>query len=277
MTSRIPQLIEQSHLETNEGEQFLPICIHQEALSDVIPAWSAYWLPIFEALTTQCTNPRREVRQLAFNSLQRALFSPELTSSDHREWTAIFGEVLFPLILRLLKPEVFSSDRDGMSETRVQAASLLCKVFLQYLVLLSDWDGMLDLWLKIIDIMDRLMNSGQGDSLVCDNEIADIFLCTHANDFDLQEEAVPENLKNVLLFMSSNGYLVPPSQDPSKEKLWSESWKRLDRFLPDLKKELALDAEQEQQVKAGDAPALTSADPPAPPAAEAEKPEEKTE
>jgi brefeldin A-resistance guanine nucleotide exchange factor 1 len=74
--------------------------------------------------------------------------------------------VLFPLILRLLKPEVFSSDRDGMSETRVQAASLLCKVFLQYLVALSAWDGMLDLWLKIIEIMDRLMNSGQGDSLV---------------------------------------------------------------------------------------------------------------
>lgn len=165
MTSRIPQLIEQSHLETNEGEQFRQNYMYR-IVTDSKPAWSAYWLPIFEALTTQCTNPRREVRQLAFNSLQRALFSPELTSSDHREWTAIFGEVLFPLILRLLKPEVFSSDRDGMSETRVQAASLLCKVFLQYLVLLSEWDGMLDLWLKIIDIMDRLMNSGQGDSLV---------------------------------------------------------------------------------------------------------------
>ena len=98
--------------------------------------------------------------------MQRSLLSPELTSEDHSEWTAIFGEVLFPLILVLLKPEVFSSDRDGMSETRVQAASLLCKVFLQYLVMLSQWDGMLDLWLKIIEIMDRLMNSGQGDSLV---------------------------------------------------------------------------------------------------------------
>ena len=106
------------------------------------------------------------MRHLAFSSLQRSLLSPELTLSDYREWTAIFGEVLFPLILKLLKPEVYSSDRDGMSETRVQAASLLCKVFLQYLVLLSEWDGMLDLWLKIIDIMDRLMNSGQGDSLV---------------------------------------------------------------------------------------------------------------
>lgn len=53
-----------------------------------------------------------------------------------------------------------------MSEMRVQVASLLCKVFLQYMVLLSEWDGMLDLWIKIIEIMDRLMNSGQGDSLV---------------------------------------------------------------------------------------------------------------
>lgn len=111
-----------------------------------------------------------------------------------------------------------------MSETRVQAASLLCKVFLQYLVLLSEWEGMMDLWLKIIEIMDRLMNSGQGDSL---------------------EEAVPENLKNILLFMSSSGYLVPPSKDPSHEKLWVETWKRIDRFLPDLRAELALEEEEE--------------------------------
>lgn len=201
MTSRIPHLMKQSHLEASE-------------------AWSAYWLPIFQALTTQCTNPCREIRHLAFSSLQRCLLSPELISSGHEEWTAIFGEVLFPLIHKLLKPEVYSSDRDGMSETRVQAASLLCKVFLQYLVLLSKWDGMLDLWLKIIDIMDRLMNSGQGDSL---------------------EEAVPENLKNVLLFMSSSGYLVPPSKDPSQEKLWVETWKRIDRFLPELRTELALE------------------------------------
>ncbi|RYP17307.1 hypothetical protein DL765_004598 [Monosporascus sp. GIB2] len=201
MTGRIPHLMNQSHLESKE-------------------AWSAYWLPIFQALTIQCTNPCREVRHLAFSSLQRSLLSPELTCSDHEEWTAIFGEVLFPLILKLLKPEVFSSDRDGMSETRVQAASLLCKVFLQYLVLLSKWDGMLDLWLKIIDIMDRLMNSGQGDSL---------------------EEAVPENLKNILLFMSSSGYLVPPSKDPSQEKLWVETWKRIDRFLPDLRNDLQLE------------------------------------
>ncbi|CAJ2501896.1 Uu.00g047490.m01.CDS01 [Anthostomella pinea] len=218
MTARIPHLMNQSHLASSEGWVIIPL--PHLTVSNSLTAWSAYWLPIFQALTTQCTNPCREVRHLAFSSLQRSLLSPELTCSDHEEWTAIFGEVLFPLILRLLKPEVYSSDRDGMSETRVQAASLLCKTFLQYLVLLSKWDGMLDLWLQIIDIMDRLMNSGQGDSL---------------------EEAVPENLKNVLLFMASSGYLVPPSKDSSQESLWVETWKRIDRFLPDLRNELALE------------------------------------
>ncbi|KAL2885680.1 Sec7 domain-containing protein [Ceratocystis lukuohia] len=205
MTGRIPHLMKQSHLESNE-------------------AWSAYWLPVFKSLTSQCTNPCRDVRQLAFTSLHRTLLSPDLTDTNHKEWTAIFSEVLFPLIHRLLKPEVFSSDREGMGEMRVQTASLLCKVFLQYLVILSSWDGMFDLWVKIIDIMDRLLNSGQGDVL---------------------EEAVRENLKNVVLFMSSIDYLVPPSKDNSKAELWHETWKRIDRFLPDLKIDLALEVDHE--------------------------------
>jgi brefeldin A-resistance guanine nucleotide exchange factor 1 len=41
--------------------------------------------------------------------------------------------------------------------------------------------------------------------------------------------------------MSQEGYLVPPREDPSQEKLWVETWKRLDRFLPDLRKELDLE------------------------------------
>lgn len=41
--------------------------------------------------------------------------------------------------------------------------------------------------------------------------------------------------------MSSSGYLVPRSQDETQEKLWTETWKRIDRFLPDLKKEIDLE------------------------------------
>ncbi|GBF64827.1 hypothetical protein TMEN_7543 [Trichophyton mentagrophytes] len=196
VTGRIPALIQHSHLEKNE-------------------AWAAYWSPIFNSLTTQGLNPCRDIRNQTMSALQRSLLSSELASTDHTKWVTIFKKVLFPLILELLKPEVYQSDPLGMSETRVQAATLLCKIFLHYLVLLSEWgEGMLDLWLRILDILDRMMNSGQGDSL---------------------EEAVPESLKNILLVMANGGYLVaPPNNDPGKERIWTETQKRLDRFLPNL-------------------------------------------
>ena len=46
--------------------------------------------------------------------------------------------------------------------------------------------------------------------------------------------------------MSSSGYLAPPSQNPSHKKLWVETWKRLDRFLPDLRKELDMNESEEK-------------------------------
>jgi brefeldin A-resistance guanine nucleotide exchange factor 1 len=170
-----------------------------------------------------------------------------LASPDHTEWTNIFSEVLFPLINQLLKPEVYQTDPMGMSETRVQAAQLLCKIFLHYLVLLSEWEGVLDLWIKILTIMDRLMNSGQSDMLM---------------------EAVPESLKNILLVMSNGGYLVPPSnesveQTAQQEQLWSETWTRLERFLPGLMPELFPDEanKPKQSIQSpGDGKAQSKAD-----------------
>ncbi len=47
-----------------------------------------------------------------------------------------------------------------------------------------------------------------------------------------------ENLKNILLVMSTSGYLAPPTKDPKHRELWFETWKRLDRFLPGLFTEL---------------------------------------
>jgi brefeldin A-resistance guanine nucleotide exchange factor 1 len=39
--------------------------------------------------------------------------------------------------------------------------------------------------------------------------------------------------------MADSGYLAPPpADDPSKEKIWVETSKRLDRFLPSLFEEL---------------------------------------
>ncbi|KAJ8098786.1 hypothetical protein POJ06DRAFT_213020 [Lipomyces tetrasporus] len=194
--SQVTDLITELKLERNDG-------------------WTTFWFPILDGLLLQCLNACREVRQQAFGSLQRTLLSPELSATyDDFEWTAIFGTVLFPLVSGLLRPEVYQSDPRGMGETRLQASSLLCKVFLYYLERLSGWDGMLDLWLQILDMMDRLMNSSPRDNL---------------------EEAVAESLKNVLLVMSSSGYLVQPEKaegDDKRLELWDQTWKRLQRFLP---------------------------------------------
>ena len=54
----------------------------------------------------------------------------------------------------------------------------------------------------------------------------------------LEEEAVSENLKNMLLVMSNGGYLAPPDEHPEREELWNETWKRINRFQPHLFAEL---------------------------------------
>lgn len=38
--------------------------------------------------------------------------------------------------------------------------------------------------------------------------------------------------------MADSGYLAPPEQKPEQKKLWEQTWKHLDRFLPNLKTEL---------------------------------------
>ena len=92
---------------------------------------------------------------------------------------------------------------------------------------------MLDLWLRILDIMDRLMNSGQGDHL---------------------EEAVPESLKNILLVMADGGFIKPPVDGQPRTELWDETCKRVDRFLPNLIGEIfpevGKEAEKEKEVAA---------------------------
>lgn len=47
--------------------------------------------------------------------------------------------------------------------------------------------------------------------------------------------------------MISSGYLVPPSRSSAKQPLWDETWKRVDRFLPDLRNDLASESSENSQ------------------------------
>lgn len=42
--------------------------------------------------------------------------------------------------------------------------------------------------------------------------------------------------------MISSGFLVPPEDSTSEQPLWDETWKRIDRFLPGLRKDLSCES-----------------------------------
>jgi brefeldin A-resistance guanine nucleotide exchange factor 1 len=54
-------------------------------------------------------------------------------------------------------------------------------------------------------------------------------------------------LKNILLVMSTSDYLAPMG-DESRQKLWAETWKRLDRFLPELRKQVETEVQETEPV-----------------------------
>ena len=65
----------------------------------------------------------------------------------------------------------------------------------------------------------------------------------------LQEEAVPESLKNILLVMANGGLLVPPSENPEHAELWNETWKKLEKFLPGMFAELFPQTQEKEEPK----------------------------
>ena len=252
LSSVAPQLIRQSALERGE-------------------AWKEYWGAVFRALAGNegvSLNPCREVRNRGVTVLLRVLLADDLVQEEDvnarplktetsdeddeldeklegsNEWTAIFSEVLFPLVVRLLKPEVHKVDPVGMGETRTIMVTVLCKVFLRYFEVLARIPGrtvvlessqeqagvmksneqkefvLVRAWTGILDLLDRLLNAGVG-----------------TKEGEALEEAVAEGVKNVLLVLGDTGYLAQTTDsvdDAMKVQLWLETRKRLDVMLPGL-------------------------------------------
>jgi len=50
--------------------------------------------------------------------------------------------------------------------------------------------------------------------------------------------------------MANGEYLVPPSENPEDTRLWDETWKRLERFLPGMFREIFPEPVQSAPAKA---------------------------
>lgn len=130
--------------------------------------WRQYILPLLMSLSHQSTNAAREVRHAAISHLQRTLLGPHLLldESCQNQVEDVFNRVVFPLLDELLKPQTYQRDPLGMSETRVKACALLCKSFMHLEVREDVKADFKNFWIRILDLLDRLMNIDHGDQLV---------------------------------------------------------------------------------------------------------------
>ncbi|CAG5085057.1 Oidioi.mRNA.OKI2018_I69.PAR.g10801.t2.cds [Oikopleura dioica] len=202
---------------------------------DINNLWEAGWCPLLEGIARMCCDIRRGIRTHAFNCLSSALLVQDLQVLDGTQWEACFHKVLFPLLTRLLE-NISPHDPNSMDETRMRAASLLSKVFLQHLKDLLTSPTFKACWLTILDFMDKYMRVGNRD-LLC--------------------EAIPESLKNMLLVMDTAGIFHNP--DTGYTDLWQVTWDRIDVFLPNLKQELFKETQQPEHLMPPAVPELERA------------------
>ena len=173
-----------------------------------------------------CADRRPEIRTQALTLLQRALLIQDLQSLQSNQWEFCFIRVLFPMLRKLLesKPVTLQGRAsNGWEETKLRAAMMLNKVFLQHLIPLSSLPTFTALWLTILDFMQQFISTASTDLLA---------------------DALPESLKNMLLVMDTSGKELFFFEETGKPtQLWAVTWQKIDAFLPGLRKETFGDIE----------------------------------
>lgn len=124
---------------------------------------------------------------------------------------------MFPLLYELLNEIPSSSARLDvglLEESRMRSATIMSKVFLHHLTPLISLATFHELWMDILDYIEKFLNTGS----------------------DMLHEAILESLKNMLLVMHS--VRIFHNDDGSHSQLWHITWNRIGKFLPHLKEEL---------------------------------------
>lgn len=199
--------------------------------SDNVLQLSSEWMrvcPLLQGIAHMiCKSHKHTTRQSATSYLQRAILAPQLNTLLAADWHACFLQVLFPMVSCFLENDHVKQSQDHMrQETLMRVATLLCRVFLQHLVPLSDLDTFPLLWISLLDMMQQMMS---------------------LQDSELLLEAIPESLKNMMLVMTTTGVF-----DGCHSNLIDKTWSKLNEFVPQLQLELnpVLPSPSDDQVHA---------------------------
>jgi brefeldin A-resistance guanine nucleotide exchange factor 1 len=100
--------------------------------------------------------------------VQRLILGPQasIVEGDQPHIEELFNRVVFPMVDELLKPHITQRTSLGMSETRLRASALLCKAFMHFEVRDGNTADVRVLWIQVLDLLDKLMNTDKQDQLV---------------------------------------------------------------------------------------------------------------
>ena len=179
----VPAIIKNSPLRKPEGEhESCTFVIRELTLENIV--WGTSWTFLLGSMGRQSLNASREVRHSALSHLQRILLGPQISTGVDQDidFPRLYNQVVFPLLDDLLKPEVVQRDPHGMPDTKLRAATLLCKSFLHFSTTRTSEvdEDVGQVWLTILDFLDRFMNdSGRRDQLVCLLPFGHIIITSH--------------------------------------------------------------------------------------------------
>lgn len=232
LTDRYPtiaiQFLDIMHtLHTRTANIFLWWAEEGGAMPQGSTLWSQAWCPLLQGMARLATDQRRNVRTGAITCLQRALLAHDLQTLSGSEWEGCFRQVLFPLLSNLLAEQVPNSDPSLMEESRMRTATIMSKVFLHHLTPLLGLNEFANLWLEILEYLERFMRIGS----------------------DMLYEAMLEGLKNMLLVMHSVR-VFHNADGVTHSMMWDVTWRKIDTFQPNLKADLFKGEEEKQQAGA---------------------------
>jgi len=185
---------------------------------DTQELWDMAWCPVLQGMARLCCDSRASVRTQALTLLQRSLLVSDLQVLSPAQWEFAFLRVLFPMLRKLLEMGGNTGKPDqGREETKLRAAMMLSKVFLQHLGPLSNLPTFTALWLTILDLVGQF--------------------CATAST-DILADALPESLKNMLLVIDTSGRALFFTESGHPTPLWGVTWGKIDTFLPGLREEL---------------------------------------
>eukprot|EP00898_Chlorokybus_atmophyticus_P000253 jgi/Chlat1/1228/Chrsp115S01684 len=173
------------------------------------------WLPLVGAFCRLGAEPRAPVRNHSLTMLQRVLLAAESAGIPASVYYACYDKAVAPMLRDVLELAKKRSGEYGDMGTSLKVAmTMLSKTFLQWLPRLSESPPEFRLlWLHILGCMDQSLRAAPRSEQLL--------------------ETIPEMVKNMVLVMSTRGFLTRDSIG-STESLYEASRKVVLSIAPDV-------------------------------------------